>query len=69
MNDEATGRKAHDGTPTLLEKLDAVTLRPGVRVALTIRVSEQFATLSAQRKALVQQVIDDAAADLVSLLG
>jgi len=61
--------QAHDGTPTVGERLDAVTHRPRVQAALVLRASTQWASLSAQRKALVQQVLDDAAADLVALLG
>lgn len=61
--------QAHDGTPTAGERLDQVTQRPRVQAALVLRSSGQWASLSAQRKALVQQVLDDAAADLVALLG
>ena len=61
--------QAHDGTPTAGERLDAVTQRPRVQAALVLRASTQWGSLTPARRALVQQVLDDAAADLVALLG
>lgn len=61
--------QAHDGTPTVGERLDAVTQRPRVQAALVLRASTQWGSLTPARRALVQQVLDDAAADLVALLG
>ena len=60
--------KAHDGTPTVGGRLDAVAQRPRVQAALVLRASTQWGSLAPARRALVQQVLDDAAADLVSLL-
>lgn len=60
--------QAHDGTPTVGGRLDAVAQRPRVQAALVLRASTQWGSLAPARRALVQQVLDDAAADLVSLL-
>lgn len=59
---------AADVTQTEGQRLDDCSPPPRVLAALLIRASGQWTGLSAARKARVQQVIDDAAADAVARL-
>lgn len=59
---------AHDGVKTEGESLDGWRCQHRVLAAVVLRASTQWTGLSAARKARVQEVIDNAAADITALL-
>lgn len=54
--------------PTESERLEQYRLAQKVLAALTIRASTQWGSLSAARRNRVQQIIDNAAAEVIALL-
>ena len=61
--------QAHDGTPTVVEKLDGIGLPMRVLAALTLRQSASWATLTPAHQSAVQALIDSAGSQIKTSLG
>lgn len=65
---DAINREAMPATPTEPERLDGLAVPRRVQAALILRASSAWGGLSAQRKARIQAIIDEAAAQVIALL-
>lgn len=60
---------AHNGTRTDEERLEEAPLASKVRAAMVLRLSDQWTNLPIVRRNRVQQIINEAAAAIISALG
>lgn len=65
---DAANKLAVAATQTEPERLDGLAMPRRVQAALILRASSAWGGLSAQRKARIQAIIDDAAAQVIALL-